>query len=103
MIATSIKLAISGATLALSAAALSPQARADWGSATWVGPNGGVVHWHGRGGPGHYRGTVVVTTPDGRTYRRVTRVHRGPDGVYASRKWVGPNGGVVYYGGRAPY
>jgi hypothetical protein len=102
MISRSIKLAISCATLALSAAALTPEAHADWASGTWVGPNGGVAHWHGRGGPGHYRGTVVVTTPDGRTYRRITRVRRGPDGVYASRRWVGPNG-AVYYGGRAPY
>ena len=103
MIDRSIKLAISCAALAVSAAFLAPQAHAEWASGTWTGPNGGAVHWHGRGGPGHYRGTVVVTTPDGRTYRRVTRAYRGPNGAYASRTWVGPNGGVAYRGGGVRY
>ena len=100
MIEKSIKLALSCATLALAAGIFSQQAKAESGSATWVGPNGGVVHWRGHGDAGHYRGTLVLETPDGRTYRRVTTVRRGPYGVHASRRWIGPNGNAAYvYGG----
>jgi hypothetical protein len=96
MIIKPTNLAITSTVFALTFGLLSPQARAESASRTWVGPNGGVVRWHGEGDGVRYRGTVVVETPDGRTYRRVTRVRRGPYGVYASRKWIGPNGGVAY-------
>ena len=99
--AVRLTMALCGALLAGSVA-LSSDARADSGSATWVGPNGGTVHWHGYGVPGYYRGAVTVTTPDGRVYRRVTRAGRGLyGGAYYSRRWVGPNGGVVYRRGWA--
>jgi hypothetical protein len=62
---------------------------------TYVGPNGGTVHYRGDTAPGHYRGAVTVTTPEGETYRRVTKAHRGPNGVAVSRRWVGPNGAAA--------
>lgn len=83
------------AALLAGSMAAGSDARADSASRTWVGPNGGTVHWRGDGVPGRYRGAVTVTTPDGRVYRRVTNVRRGPNGVYYGRRWVGPNG--AYY------
>jgi hypothetical protein len=103
MVSKSVKLALSCATLAVTAGLFASQAQAESASATWVGPNGGVVHWRGHGEPGRYRGTVIVETPDGRIYRRVTTVRRGPYGVSASRKWIGPNGGVAYRAGGVRY
>ena len=76
-------------------ATFASSAQAGSASRTWVGPNGGAVHWNGYRAPGYYRGAVTVTTPDGRVYRRVTKGRRGPYGAYYSRRWVGPNG--VYY------
>lgn len=73
-------------------AALGADANAQTATRTYVGPNGGTVHWRGDAVPGHYRGAVTVQTPDGRVYRRVTNVHRGPNGAAVSRRWVGPNG-----------
>lgn len=102
MINKSIRLATCCAALALTAGFSLP-AKAESAGRTWVGPNGGVVHWHGWGDGGRYRGTVVVGAPDGRTWRRVTTVRRGPYGAYASRKWIGPNGGVVYHSGGVRY
>jgi hypothetical protein len=102
MIQKPVNIVIGCAILALTSALALP-AQAESASRTWVGPNGGTVHWHGRGDADHYRGTVIVETPDGRTYRRVTTVRRGPDGAYASRKWVGPNGGVAYRAGGVRY
>ncbi len=52
--AVRITMALCGALLAGSVA-LSSDAHADSGSATWVGPNGGTVHWHGYGVPGYYQ------------------------------------------------
>jgi hypothetical protein len=100
---TLTKLATTCAALMLSAATLPQQAKAESASSTWVGPNGGGVHWHGGGYPGHYRGTLVVKTPDGRTYRRVTNVRRGPYGVFASRRSIGPDGEFAYRAGGARY
>jgi hypothetical protein len=74
---------------------LGSAAQADTVSKTYVGPNGGTVHYRGDAAPGHYRGAVTVTTPDGDTYRRVTKAHRGPNGTTVSRRWVGPNGAAV--------
>jgi hypothetical protein len=88
-----IPMRLSGAVL-LGGLALATSAHAESASATWAGPNGGAVEWHGHGSPGHYRGAVTMRTPDGRVYRRVTRARRGPDGAFVSRKWVGPNGAV---------
>ena len=102
MIQKPVNIAIGCAILALTSGLALP-ALADTASRTWVGPNGGTVHWHGRGDADHYRGALVVETPDGRTYRRVTTVRRGPDGAYATRKWVGPNGGVAYRAGGVRY
>src|SRR5262245_41562046 len=74
-------------------------ASAETATRTWTGPNGGTVHWRGDAVPGHYRGAVTVTTPDGRTYRRVTNAGRGPNGgTYYTRRWAGPNG-VYRHGG----
>jgi hypothetical protein len=103
MIKKPITLAIGCVALALAAGTSALPAQAESASRTWVGPNGGVVHWHGQGEAGRYRGTVVVETPDGRTYRRVTTIRRGPNGAYASRKWIGPNGGVAYRAGGVRY
>ena len=103
MIKNTTKLTLSCTTLALAAGLLSTSAQAELASRTWVGPNGGFVRWQGQGDAGHYRGTVTVETPDGRTYRRVTKVWRGPYGAYASRRWVGPNGGVAYRSGGVAY
>lgn len=69
--------------------------QADTVTKTYVGPNGGTVHYRGDAVRGHYRGAVTVTTPDGDTYRRVTKAHRGPNGVTVSRRWVGPNGAAA--------
>jgi hypothetical protein len=85
--------ALCGALIAGSA--LSTNAYADTASRTWVGPNGGSVHWRGDSAPDGYRGAVTVTTPDGDVYRRVTKGARGPDCAYVSRRWVGPDGAVV--------
>jgi hypothetical protein len=94
-------IALCGAVL-LGSAALSSQAQAGSASGSWVGPHGGTVHYHGYRGPYRYRGAVTYTAPDGRTYRRVTKVRRGPHGrTYVSRRWVGPNG--AYYRGRVYY
>ena len=70
-------------------------AKAETVTRDYVGPNGGTVHYRGDAVPGHYRGAVTVTTPNGNTYRRVTKVHRGPNGASVSRRWVGPNGYAV--------
>jgi hypothetical protein len=87
-----LTMALGGALLA-GAIAASPSAHAETATRTWVGPNGGSVHWRGDHVPGHYRGAVTVTTPDGRVYRRVTHAGRGPyGGGYYTRRWVGPNG-----------
>jgi hypothetical protein len=67
-------------------------------SRDWTGPNGGTAHWRGEGGPNHYHGEGNVTGPDGRHYERETNVVRGPRGVYAGRRWEGPNGGTAYSG-----
>jgi hypothetical protein len=85
-----IAAALSGALLL--AASLSAGAHADTAVKTYTGPNGGTVHYRGDSAPGHYRGAVTVTTPEGKTFRRVTKAHRGPDGATVSRRWVGPNG-----------
>jgi hypothetical protein len=66
---------------------------------SYVGPNGGTIHYRGDAVPGHYRGAVTVTTPEGETYRRVTKAHRGPNGATVSRRWVGPNGAAAVRGG----
>ncbi len=94
--------ALCGALLAGSMA-VSSDAHAEYASRTWVGPNGGTVHWNGYGQPDFYRGAVTVTTPDGRVYRRVTRAGRGPYGGYYNRRWVGPNGAVFHRGGWVRY
>lgn len=88
-------IALCGALL-LGSAAYSGEASAGSASRTWVGPHGGSVHWHGHRGPHRYRGSVVVRTPDGRTYRRVTRV--GPHGTSVRRGYAGPRG--AYYSRR---
>ena len=90
-----IAAALAGALIAGAATA----AQAETVTRTWVGPNGGSVHYRGDGVPGHYRGAVTVTTPEGRTYRRVTKVNRGSDGATYSRRWVGPNGAAYVRGG----
>ena len=74
-------------------------AQAETARATWVGPYGGIWHRRGDAVPGHYRGAVTYTAPNGETYRRVTNVNRGPNGVTASRRWVGPNGAAFVRGG----
>ena len=102
MNSNSLRLAACCAVLALTAG-LSLPAHAESASRTWVGPNGGVVHWHGWGEDGRYRGTVVVEAPDGRTWRRITTIRHGRYGAYASRKWIGPNGGVVFRSGGVRY
>lgn len=85
---------LGGALLGGSVAA-TQAAHAETATRTWVGPNGGSVHWRGDHVPGHYRGAVTVTTPDGRVYRRVTHAGQGPNGAYYARRWAGPHG--VYY------
>lgn len=79
--------------------ALTVQSNAETATKSWIGPNGGTVHWRGDAVPGHYRGAVTVTTPDGDVYRRVTNAHRGPNGAYVTRRWVGPNGAAARRGG----
>ena len=79
--------------------ALAATAHAETVTRTWVGPNGGSVHYRGDAVPGHYRGAVTVTTPNGNVYRRVTKVNHGPYGTTVSRRWVGPNGAAVVRGG----
>jgi hypothetical protein len=74
-------------------------AQADTVTKSYTGPNGGSVQYRGDAVPGHYRGAVTVTTPSGKTYRRVTKVHNGPNGATASRRWVGPNGAAFARGG----
>ena len=91
-----IAAALAGAFIASAAAAMG--ASAETVTRTWVGPNGGSVHYRGDGVPGHYRGAVTVTTPNGDVYRRVTKVNRGPDGATVSRRWVSPNGAAVARG-----
>jgi hypothetical protein len=81
---------------------MSVSAKAETVTRTRVGPNGGSVHYRGDGVPGHYRGAVTVTTPNGTVYRRVTKVNRGPYGTPVSRRWVGPNG-AAFAGARVPY
>jgi hypothetical protein len=73
-------------------------AQAETVTKTVIGPNGGTLHYRGDAVPGHYRGAVTVTTPSGETYRRVTKVHRGPNGATVSRRWAGPNGVAVARG-----
>jgi hypothetical protein len=73
-------------------------AHADTVTKSYTGPNGGSVSYRGDAVPGHYRGAVTVTTPEGKTYRRVTKVHKGENGAVVSRRWAGPNGAVVRRG-----
>ena len=79
--------------------ALTTAARAETATGTWFGPYGGTLHWRGDAVPGHYRGALTYTAPNGGTYRRVTNVNRGLYGVTASRRWVGPNGAAFVRGG----
>lgn len=88
--------ALAGALL-VGTVTMSSEAKAWRDSGTWEGPRGATVHWNERVGPHNYRNAVTVTTPNGKTYKRVTRVHQGPNGWYATRRWSGPNGS----GGRA--
>jgi hypothetical protein len=81
-----IAVALCGALLL--GAALSTAAKADTVTRNYVGPNGGAVHYRGDGVPGHYRGAVTYTAPNGTTYRRVTKVNRGPNGTTVSRRWA---------------
>jgi hypothetical protein len=76
-------------------AGLGASAQAETVTKSYTGPNGGSVHYRGDAAPGHYRGAVTVTTPEGKTYRRVTKAHRGPNGATVSRRWVGPNGAAA--------
>ncbi len=70
-------------------------AEAETVTKSYTGPNGGSIQYRGDTVPGHYRGAVTVTTPEGKTYRPVTKVHSGPDGRTVSRRWVGPDGAAV--------
>jgi hypothetical protein len=93
--------ALCGAIIA-GAALIAGAASAETVTRSWVGPNGGSLAYRGDGVPGHYRGAVTVTTPQGDVYRRVTRIDRGPDGATVSRRWVGPNG-AAFARGRIRY
>jgi hypothetical protein len=93
MLVAACGVVLAGSALAAAAA------RAETATGTWVGPRGGTLHWRGDAVPGHYRGALTYTAPDGETYRRITNVNRGPYGVTASRRWVGPNGAAFVRGG----
>jgi hypothetical protein len=82
----------------LAGSMLAAAARAETVTKDYTGPNGGSIHYRGDAVPGHYRGAVTVTTPEGKTFRRVTKAHKGDNGAVVSRRWVGPNGAVVRRG-----
>jgi hypothetical protein len=86
-----IMAALAGA-LVLGSMTVTTPAHAWTGNRTWVTPNGGIAHWHGRGGLRNYRGAVTYIAPNGKVYRRVTKLHNGPFRWSASRRWAGPRG-----------
>ena len=92
------RMQIAGVLCGAFIAGVATGASAETVTRSYTGPNGGSVHYRGDSAPGHYRGAVTVTTPEGKTYRRVTKVHRGPHGTTVSRRWVGPNGAAVARG-----
>ena len=87
-----------GAILAGSAL-VTTAARAETATGTWGGPYGGTLHWRGDVFFFDYGCSVIYTAPNGETYRRITNVNRGPYGLTASRRWVGPNGAAFVRGG----
>ena len=89
------RMQIIAASCAVAVTLLATSAGAETMKKSYTGPNGGSISYRGDAVPGHYRGAITVTTPEGKTYRRVTKVHKGENGAVVSRRWVGPNGAAV--------